>query len=74
MKKVSHKKVWGADYKQSHVEPPPIPIVKETSTGNLYGDYVKLKLRRVVRTFISLGCLYLTMASQRSLCFFCENF
>ena len=30
----------------SHVEPPPIPLVKEMSTSKSYGDYVKLKLLR----------------------------
>ena len=30
----------------AHVEPPPIPLIKEMSTGKSDGDYVKLKLRR----------------------------
>ena len=46
MKKISHKKGWGTDTIPSHVEPPPIPLIKETFTGKLDEDYVKLKLRR----------------------------
>ena len=30
----------------SHVEPHPIPLVKETSTGKSDGDYVKLNMSR----------------------------
>ena len=46
MKSVLHKKGWGVDTNPSQVEPPPIPLIKETSTGKSDGDYVKLKLRR----------------------------
>ena len=38
-KNVSHKKVWGADTKPDLVEPPPIILGKDTSTGKSYGDY-----------------------------------
>ena len=34
------------DTDQSHVEPPPIPFMKENSTGNSYGYYVKLNICR----------------------------
>ena len=34
------------DTNPAHVEPPPIPLIKEISTGKSDGDYVKLKLRR----------------------------
>ena len=46
MKKISHKKGWGMETNTAHVEPPKIPLIKETYTGKSYGDYVKLKLRR----------------------------
>ena len=46
MKKISHSKVWGTDTNPAHVEPSPIPLIKELSTGKSDGDYVKLKLRR----------------------------
>ena len=42
MKNVFHQKGWGEDTNPD----PPIPLVKETSTGKPYGNYVKLKLRR----------------------------
>ena len=42
----SHKKVWSVDTNPAHIEPPPISLTKETSTGKSYGDYVKLKLCR----------------------------
>ena len=45
MNNVSHKKGWDVNTNPAHIEPPPIPLVKETSTGNSYGDNVKLKLR-----------------------------
>ena len=45
MKNVLHKKGWYVDNNLSHVEPPTIPLVKETSTGKSNGDYVKLNLR-----------------------------
>ena len=44
MKNISRKKGYGAETNLAHVEGPPIPLVKETSTGNSYGDYVKLNL------------------------------
>ena len=44
MKKVSHKKGWVTDTNGDHVEPPLIPLTKETSNDNSYGYYVKLKL------------------------------
>ena len=46
MKKILYKKRWGADTNPARVEPPQIPLVKETYTGKSDGDYVKLKLRR----------------------------
>ena len=46
MNNVSHNKVWGMDTKPTHVEPSPIPLIKETSTSKSDEDYVKLKLRR----------------------------
>ena len=45
-KNVYHKKGWGTDTNLAHVEPPPIPLVKETPTVKSDGYYVKLKLRR----------------------------
>ena len=44
MTNVSHKKGWGVDTNPAHVEPPKIPLVKETSTGKSDGDYVKLNI------------------------------
>ena len=38
MKNVLHKKGWGEETNLAHVEPPPIPLVKETSTSKLDGD------------------------------------
>ena len=46
MKNIPHKKGWGTETNPAHVEPPLIPLIKETSTGKSYGDYVKLKMRR----------------------------
>ena len=46
MRNVFHNKGWGVETNPNHVEPPPNPIIKETSTGKSDGDYVKLKLRR----------------------------
>ena len=46
MKNVFHKKGWIADSNPARLETPPIPLVKEMSTGKSDGDYVKLKLRR----------------------------
>ena len=46
MKNVLHKKVWGAANNPSHVEPPTIPLFRETLTGKSDGDNVKLNLRR----------------------------
>ena len=41
-----HKKGWGVETNPDHVEPPTIPLVKETSTSNSDGDYFKLNLCR----------------------------
>ena len=46
MKNVFHKEVWGKDTNPYHVEPPPIPLIKETRTGTSDGGYVKLILLR----------------------------
>ena len=46
MDNVSHKKGWGVDSNPDHVEPHPIPLIKENSTGNSDGYDVKLKMRR----------------------------
>ena len=40
MKNVSHNKGWGVDTYPAHVEPPPIMLVKKTSTSNSDGDHV----------------------------------
>ena len=46
MKNVSLNKVWGVETNTAHVNPPPIPLVKETSTSKSEGYYVDLKLHR----------------------------
>ena len=46
MNNVSQKPGWGKETNPAHVEPPTIPLMKENSTGQSDGDYVKLKLRR----------------------------
>ena len=46
MKNVFHKKGWNVDINSAHVEPLPITLVKEISTGKSYGDYVKLEFHR----------------------------
>ena len=46
MKNIYNKEVWGTETNPSHVEPPPIPLIKETCTGNTDRDYVKLKMHR----------------------------
>ena len=46
MNNVSLKKLWGMDTNPSHLEPLPIPLIKETSTGNSDGDSVKIKFYR----------------------------
>ena len=56
MKNFLHKKGWGADTNPAHFEPHPIPLVKETSTRNPDGDYVKLNLHRY--TMSSTSDLY----------------
>ena len=56
MNNVSRKKVRGVETNPSFVEPPPIPFIKETSTGKSDGDYVKLNLR--IDTTSSMSDLY----------------
>ena len=46
MKNVSHNKGWVMDTNMSHIYPPPIPLIKETSISKSDGDRVKLNLRR----------------------------
>ena len=46
MNNVSHNTGWGTDTKPDHVDPSPIPLYKEMSTGKSDGDHVKLKLHR----------------------------
>ena len=46
MKKLSHKKGYSSDTNLAHIEPPPIPLIKETWPGKSDEDYVKLKLIR----------------------------
>ena len=46
MENVSHKRRWGVYTNTDHVEPPLIPLIKETATGKSDGDYVKLNLRK----------------------------
>ena len=46
MKNVSYKKLWGTDTNPDHGEPPPISLIKDTSTGKSDEDDDKLKLRR----------------------------
>ena len=60
MKNILHKKVWGTDTNTSHVEPPLISLVKETSTGKSDGDYVKLKFLRGP-TFSTSDLYYFSM-------------
>ena len=47
MKNASSKKGWMTDMNQPHVEPPPIPLIKENHDGKSDKDFVKLKLRIV---------------------------
>ena len=68
MKNILNKKWWGVDTNPSHVDPPPITLVKETSIGKSDGDSVNFFaeiLRLVFRTFMSLGYIYLAMINQR---------
>ena len=46
MNKVSHQKGWNLGTNPVHLEPPPIPPIKETCNGKSEKDFVKLKLRR----------------------------
>ena len=46
MKNVSIKKGWMTDVTQPHIDPPPIPLIKEKHDGKSDKDFVKLKLRR----------------------------
>ena len=46
MKNVSHKKGWGMETNPDHLEPPPIPLIKQIYTGKLGLDYVKINLLR----------------------------
>ena len=46
MKNVLNKKVWGTYTNPDRVEPPMIPLFKETPTVKSYGYYFKLKLCR----------------------------
>ena len=73
MKKISYKKGWGTDTNPAHVEPPPVPLIKETSTGKSDEGCVKLNYVEILhilrRTFISLGYLCLNVVSWKS--FYC---
>ena len=42
----SHNKGWGVDTNTAHVDTPPVPFIKETSTSKSDVDYVKLNMRR----------------------------
>ena len=46
MKNVSHKKGWKLGTNPAHVEPPPIPQIKETCNGKSEKDFVQLKFCR----------------------------
>ena len=46
MKDVSIKKVWMTGMTHPHLDPPPVPIIKENHDGNPDKYFVKLKLRR----------------------------
>ena len=46
MNNVSQKKTWNLGMTQSHVEPPPTPLIKIKHTDKLDKCFVKLKLRR----------------------------
>ena len=46
MNNVSHKKGWNLGTNPEHVEPPPIPLIKETCNGKSDKDFVEIKLRR----------------------------
>ena len=46
MKNVSHKKGWSLGINPAHVEPPPIPPIKETCNGKSDGYFVKINLCR----------------------------
>ena len=75
MKIVSHKKELISGINPAHVEPPPIPLIKEICNGNSDEDLFKLKLCRDPTSSTSdLNeyhiCLCLAMASQKGFCFF----
>ena len=46
MKNVLHKKGWKAGTNPSHVEPLPIPLIKEAYNGKSDKDFVKIEVRR----------------------------
>ena len=46
MKNVSGKKGLMTGMTHPHVEPPPIPLIKEKYDGKPDNDFVKIKLRR----------------------------
>ena len=46
MNNVSHKLGWNSRTNPEHVEPLPIPLIKQTCNGNPDEDLVKLKMRR----------------------------
>ena len=46
MKNVSYKKGWNSGTNPSHVEPPPINLIKERCKGKADKYFVKLKLHR----------------------------
>ena len=46
MKNISSKKGWMTGVNLSHVEPPPIPLIKENHDDNTDKDFVELKLHR----------------------------
>ena len=46
MKNVSSKKGWMKGMTLTHMEPPPITLVKEKHDGRSDKDFMKLKLRR----------------------------
>ena len=76
-KNVSHKKTWNSGMTQAHVEPLSILLIKINHENNSDKDFVKLKLRRYLKSatleLYEFKKIFLTMVIRKSSCFLCKT-
>ena len=76
-KNVSQKKNWRTSEVQTHVDPPPVPLIKIKNDIKVWKYCVKMKLRRdptlEKSDLYKLKCPCLKTANQRSSCYSCET-